>query len=159
MTCDACENDCPFCDDEHIPECPVFGAGARPTLGDNSAVRGVHLSVAPPPEAHGRLLVEEPEVGEAEEPETDRRTATRALLRALGYDPATHDLWVVQHPIAGVRVVDSLNEPIKFFAERALKRLGDSEVFTQAYADALAAEELAARPIPDVSSLLVLKGN
>src|ERR1044071_8279301 len=77
--------------------------------------------------------------------EVDPAVATRALLRCLGYDPAVYSIWVVQHPIPGIRVIDQLNEPVKFFAERALKKLGNSDAWCGEYAAAIEAETVAAR--------------
>jgi len=53
------------------------------------------------------------------------------LLSALGFDPATHDIWVANHPCKGIRVVDDKREPVAFFSEKQLKRFGTSEEFAR----------------------------
>jgi hypothetical protein len=76
----------------------------------------------------------------ADEAEASPEVSRRALLRTLGYHPDTHGIWNVQHPIPGIRVVDAQNEPIKFFAEQAVRKLFESDDFLEPYGVAVAQE-------------------
>lgn len=68
-----------------------------------------------------------------DEREADPRYMRRALIRVLGYDPDVNDMWTVQHPIPGIRILDAEGEPIHFIAEQALRKIQDTDGWAEAY--------------------------
>jgi len=60
--------------------------------------------------------------------EADAQAVTRATLRALGYDPESHDLFDVRGRFPGVRITKQ-GKPLTFMRERDfLARLADPDI-------------------------------